>query len=151
MRLFIATMFVLAFLGCNTNQKPQKPKNLISKDVMVNVLHDIYIINLANGHLRNILVNSGFDTSQYLKEKYNVDSTQFVLSNNYYAHNSEEYNEIIQLLKEKLSKEQELFQLENQNEMKRKLDSKNETTNNSNSINEFEIDDSVLEELEDFQ
>ncbi|BAO75905.1 DUF4296 domain-containing protein [Winogradskyella sp. PG-2] len=108
----IRVIIVLCLLvfACNKDDKPKRPDNLIPKDKMSNILHDLYIINGAKGVNRKLLEANGFMPETYLLTKYNIDSIQFADSNAYYAFNTEEYKSIVSEAKARLEKEKVEFE-----------------------------------------
>ena len=107
MRIFKIVCLVLLMLGCNNNKinKPPKPENLISKDKMVEVLYDMVLINTAKGSDRRTLERRGIVPQDYIFSKHNIDSLQFVESNDYYSYNIDVYDEIFSKVKSKLEKD----------------------------------------------
>ncbi|WP_339751505.1 DUF4296 domain-containing protein [uncultured Winogradskyella sp.] len=107
----ISVLIVLSLLiiACNENDKPKKPDNLISKNKMSEILHDLYIINAAKGVNRKLLETNGFVPETYVLTKYNIDSAQFADSNTYYAFNTDVYKDIVDKVKARLEKEKEEF------------------------------------------
>ena len=101
----------LLILGCENNKinKPEKPENLISKKVMVDVLYDMALISSAKGSDRRILEKKGIVPQDYIYSKYNIDSLQFVASNNYYSHDIDLYEQLYIQVKSKLEKDKEEF------------------------------------------
>ena len=118
---------VLLFLGCENNKinKPKKPENLISKTVMVDVLYDMALISSAKGSDRRILEEKGIVPQEYIFSKYDIDSLQFVASNNYYSHDIDLYDQLYSQVKSKLEKDKEEFNeiLRKEKEEKAKQDS----------------------------
>jgi hypothetical protein len=92
--LIAITLFAL-ITSCYNSSKPKKPKNLISKDQMVEILIDVALINSAKGINKSIIENNGIVPDTYIYNKHQIDSLQFVLSNEYYTYNIKEYQEII--------------------------------------------------------
>ncbi|WP_298494207.1 DUF4296 domain-containing protein [uncultured Algibacter sp.] len=89
-------------VACNKLKGPKKPKNLISKDKMVNILIDAKLITSANSKNKTIMRDSGLDMNTYVYKKYNIDSLQFALSNDYYSFYIEDYEEIYTKLADSL-------------------------------------------------
>jgi hypothetical protein len=123
----LAVIFSLGLFvfGCKPQLKPEKPENLIPKDEMTLVLYDLFVVNSAKGIDRVLFENKGINPEVYILEKYNIDSTQFAKSNDYYAHDIEVYNDIIEKVKERITLEAEKFEViskEEQNK-ERKRDS----------------------------
>ena len=118
---------LLLITGCENNKinKPEKPENLISKKVMVDVLYDMALISSAKGSDRRVLEKKGIFPQDYIFTKYNIDSLQFVESNNYYSHDIDLYEELYSELRSKLEKDKEEFNeiLEEEKAEKAKKDS----------------------------
>ncbi|WP_347923864.1 DUF4296 domain-containing protein [Pontimicrobium sp. SW4] len=104
-----AIVCILVCIGCNSNriEKPKKPKNLIKKEKMVNILYDMSILTASKGVNKKVLENNGIMPESFIFEKYDIDSIQFVLSNEYYAYNLDTYEEIYNNVKARLTKEKE--------------------------------------------
>lgn len=73
---------------------PKKPKNLISKKTMVNILIDARIIGSATLINKQKMLKHGVKLEDYVFEKYGIDSLQFATSNAYYAYHINDYEEI---------------------------------------------------------
>lgn len=93
---------LLVLVGCTSSV--EKPKNLIGKDQMVNVLYDLSLLQAVR--MQNI---SGGISQQgindYIFKKYKIDSIQLAQSNKYYASDIEEYKKIVTAVKGKLEAE----------------------------------------------
>ncbi|RKE98506.1 DUF4296 domain-containing protein [Ichthyenterobacterium magnum] len=108
------------FLGCNKIDKPKKPENLISKDKMVDILFDTFVLNAAKGTQKQVLEKNGILPKSYIFEKYNIDSLQFALSNEYYAYNTEVYQSIINDLSSRIENEKKIYQTQKKIEEKKR-------------------------------
>ena len=97
--------------GCNNslNQKHSPPDNLISKEKMVDILHDMTLINVAKGVNKSILVNNGIIPEQFIFNKYSIDSTLFAISNDYYSYDLKTYQTIYEKVKIKLEKNKNII------------------------------------------
>lgn len=102
---------VLVGVGCNSNkiEKPKKPKNLIKKEEMVNILYDMAILTASKGVNKSLLENNGIMPESFVFDKYGIDSVQFTLSNEYYTYNLDTYEEIYNKVKERLAQEKKIF------------------------------------------
>jgi len=89
-------------ISCQDVKKPEKPKDLISKEKMANVLYDAYLTNAARNINNKILKNTGVKLDSLIYSKYDIDSLQFAESNTYYSANLKAYSEIISRVKERL-------------------------------------------------
>lgn len=101
-RLSIFIGIILVATSCYQYNKPEKPKDLITKDQMVNILIDVKLLTSANGKNKKILEDSKLHPEAYVYKKYNIDSSRFANSNNYYSYYAEEYNEIYSKIKDSL-------------------------------------------------
>ena len=100
--LFVGLFFIV--IACNNLKGPEKPKNLISKDRMVDILLDAKLIRSANSKNKIIMRDSSLNINTYVYEKHKIDSLQFALSNNYYAFHVDDYEEIYTTLADSLEK-----------------------------------------------
>lgn len=106
---FILTLLLLVSCQKNTIDKPKKPDNLISKDKMVEIIYDMSLITVAKGVNKRLLEDEGLNPREYVFKKHGIDSIQFIQSNNYYAYNLKNYDEIYTEVKLKLEKEKTYF------------------------------------------
>jgi hypothetical protein len=86
----------LLMISCNS-KAVEKPKNLISEDVMVDILYDLHVFNSIK---LNAISNANQDNrspADYIYQKYEVDSAQFASSDRYYAADIEEYEKCAHL------------------------------------------------------
>lgn len=93
-RFLIYITTAIIGVSCNTFQGPKKPHNLISKEKMVAILIDAKLLSSASSVNKRIMKTKGVDIDHYIFEKYQIDSLQFALSNNYYAFHVKDYEEI---------------------------------------------------------
>lgn len=96
-------ILVLICFSCEQRLKLNKPENLISKEKMVDVLSDMFIVTAAKGIDRKKFEVRGINPEKYILDKYNIDSTQFANSNNYYAHDIDAYTTIMEDIKTKIN------------------------------------------------
>ena len=103
MKKSILLGLIILVVGCNSNSV-EKPKNLIGKDKMIDILYDISLLEAIKTQNINggIAVKMGND---YIYKKYKIDSIQFVKSNKYYASDIAEYKKMFEKIKERLNAE----------------------------------------------
>ena len=102
LRIF-CLIFIMSFsISCQDVQKPEKPANLISQEIMIDILRDVYISNAARNINNKLLRNKNIKLDSVIFNKYRVDSLQFVLSNNYYSSNLDIYRDLLIKAQEKL-------------------------------------------------
>ncbi|SNR55903.1 protein of unknown function [Maribacter sedimenticola] len=77
-------LLMLVFVSC-AESLIEKPDNLIPKEKMVLILKDMAIVNAAKGTNLGKLKDNGIEPTEFIFEKYEIDSAQFVDSDRYYA------------------------------------------------------------------
>ena len=94
--------FVLSCTNSSLIEKPSQPKDLISKDKMVDIIYDMTLISVAKGVNKKILENNGIIPEQYIFNKHSIDSTIFAQNNEYYSFDLKIYQSIYDAVKIKL-------------------------------------------------
>jgi len=92
----------ILFLGCQDIKEIEKPENLIAKEVMVNILTDVYISNASRSINNKLLKEYNIRLDSLIYNKYHIDSLQFVESNAYYSSNLKTYTKLITSVEERL-------------------------------------------------
>jgi len=101
-RIIVLILLTFLVIGCYRLKNPPKPKHLISKDKMVNILIDIRLMSSATGTNKRILDNKVANKEAYIYNKYGIDSLQFAESNEYYAYHVAIYDDIYSRVKDSL-------------------------------------------------
>lgn len=117
---------LMTIVSCGKVEKPKKPENLIPKDKMVDILFDVFVFNAAKGTDKRILEENNVTPAVYIYDKYQIDSLQFVKSNEYYAYDIKTYDEIIGKVQAKLKAKKAKFQKQidaEEERRKKRLDS----------------------------
>lgn len=134
--LLVLTLFV----SCYDIEKPEKPKDLLSEDKMVDVLVEISIMSSAKGINKRILENNGIKPVEYIYKKHGIDSMQFVNSNTYYSHDIEVYDKIYDKVKDSITKLRDKYKAI-QNKEKKKKEKEKKELNKA----ELKLDQNLLE------
>ena len=101
------------FLGaCTSNTIIKKPKNLIPKDQMVDLLTDMYLAN-AGDNIKNINLKRNINYFPIIFEKYQIDTTRFKESNYYYTSRIDDYDGILAKIDTRLKALKKQFEIEN--------------------------------------
>ena len=108
-RFILFLIIILTAISCNFFDGPKKPKNLISKKKMVEILIDARLIGSATSINEEIMQKNGVKLDTYVFEKHGIDSLQFALSNEYYAYRIKEYEEIYNKVIDSLEKLKEVL------------------------------------------
>ncbi len=111
MKKILVIGIALIILSCDRTEKPPVPENLLSKDKMVEVLYDVYILNAAKGASKTVLEKNGIFPEDYVFQKHNIDSLQFAESNAYYGFYVEEYETILSKLEQKIDANRDKYQV----------------------------------------
>ncbi len=93
---------MMIFASCQDVNQPKKPKNIIPKDKMAEVLTEAYLANAARSVDNKSILVSGVKMDSLIYTKFGIDSLQFVQSNDYYAANINSYMEIFQKVENNL-------------------------------------------------
>lgn len=102
MKTICALLVVLVLTSCQDKNKVnfEKPKDLIPKAEMIDMLYDMHLA-VAASNMKDI----GLERRNYMSlvyEKYGVDSTRFYDSNLYYTSKIQEYEEIFEEVERRL-------------------------------------------------
>ena len=111
-KIFLLIAFIILF-SCG-EEVIDMPVNLISKEKMIDILYDMAIINAAKINAPQVMEDRNFAPMQYIYNKYEIDSIQFVSSDLYYASKPLEYEDIYEKLEERIKKEKERFEKQNE-------------------------------------
>ena len=96
MNKYLYILILSIFLGaCTSNTILKKPKNLIPKEQMVDLLTDIFIAD-GGDHIKNLNLQRNVNYFPYVFKKYQIDTTRFKESNYYYTSRIDDYDEILQ-------------------------------------------------------
>lgn len=96
------TAIMLVASGCK-DKVIEKPKNLIDRDKMVDIIYDLALLEAAKSQTAGTYQYPR--SSKFLKEKYKIDSLTFAQSTQYYASDMKEYKKIYEEVKERLNAE----------------------------------------------
>ena len=105
----LTCIFLVLFSCSFTIEKKEVPDNLISEEEMINILYDMSLISVSKGINKRILENNGMKPKKYILKKYDIDSLQFVTSNEYYSKDLERYLSIYEEVLNKLEVNREFI------------------------------------------
>lgn len=143
-RFLLYTVCGVMMVSCYTFNKPDKPKHLLSKKEMVNIIIDLKLMASSNGSNKKILEDNGVYSDDYVYKKYHIDSLTFALNNDYYSFYINDYEEIYKEVKDSLEALNEFYKEVEKEELreKRKQDSISKIRK-KDSINGLRTKDSV--------
>ncbi|WP_255473256.1 DUF4296 domain-containing protein [Formosa sp. L2A11] len=109
-RLILGILILFSITSCHDISKPAKPKNLISKNKMIDIIIDMSMLSATRGFDKKKLDSNSISVKSYIYNKYNIDSLQFVKSNEYYSYNLEEYEALYEKVDDSLKALKQKFQ-----------------------------------------
>lgn len=116
MKRFLAFLWIISLASSCVEKVIEKPKDLISKERMTNILFDIAILQGAKSTNSIVLENNGIEIMPLIYEKYQIDSVQFVQSDLYYASVPLTYQSIYETIEARL--EQQRVSIEEERKQK---------------------------------
>lgn len=95
---------IVAFVACK-EEIIKKPKKLIEKDIMINIMYDLSILEAIK--YQHLTSNEDYNTNPtaFILKKYKVDSIQFAKSNSYYATDYKNYKKMYKAVTDRLEKD----------------------------------------------
>ncbi len=100
----ILFIVIISFFGCDKSLV-EKPDNLIAKNVMMDMMYDMSILDALKYQNANSLYTNGINPKRYIYEKYKIDSLQYVKSNAYYAADYKEYKDMFDAVNKRIKVE----------------------------------------------
>jgi len=113
-------ILISLILSCK-EEVVKKPENLIEKEVMVDVMYDLALLEAIKYQSTNALETHKINPDEYIYKKYKIDSAQFVQSNMYYASDYKEYKNMYDQINSRLAKNKSLLEEAIKNEKDKAL------------------------------
>jgi uncharacterized protein DUF4296 len=101
MKKIALAVVLFVFFSCG-NSVVEKPEHLLSKDVMVDILYDLTIIQSAENLDPLPFSQNDIKVNEIIYKKYNTDSVSLAQSNRYYASDPHEYQKMFKRVSEKI-------------------------------------------------
>jgi hypothetical protein len=102
MKKTILFLVVLTFLVSCKEEVVQKPERLIEKDVMLDIMYDLSVLEAIKYQNPVSLDTFKINPRDFILKKYKVDSLQFAKSNVYYASDYEDYKLMFEQITKRL-------------------------------------------------
>lgn len=102
MKKILAFLAIIIFVISCKNDVAEKPKNLIEKEQMVDVMYDLSLLSAMRSQNPVMMDSFKNNSNEYIYKKYKIDSTQFAQSNIYYAADYKEYKAMYDQVKLRL-------------------------------------------------
>ena len=100
-KIIILLTIITLFVGCK-EEVVQKPERLIEKDVMLDVMYDLAVLEAIKYQNPVSLDTFKINPRDFILKKYKVDSLQFAKSNVYYASDYEDYKLMFEQITKRL-------------------------------------------------
>ncbi len=102
-KTFLLITIIVAFTCCK-NEAVKRPNPLIAREVMVNIMYDLTILDAIKYQNLNNLETHKIKPNEYIFKKYKIDSLQFARNNAYYASDFKTYKDIYDSVSKRLDK-----------------------------------------------
>ena len=110
MKYIVTLFFGMILLVSCAEKVVEEPENLIPKEKMTEILHDLAILNASKSLTGNKFKDSGIEVMEFLYEKYNIDSAQFSQSDLYYASIPLEYQSIYEGVEARIKQQKDTLE-----------------------------------------
>ncbi|MDP2059426.1 MAG: DUF4296 domain-containing protein [Flavobacteriaceae bacterium] len=105
MKYLVLIWMISAVVACQSIDDIKKPKNLIDKEKMADILYDIAMLNAGKSYSPVMMQESEIDYNEYIFKKHGIDSLQFAKSNAYYTDNLDKYLAVFTLVEDRIKAE----------------------------------------------
>ena len=97
----VTILLFLFIISCTSNTIYKKPKDLIDRNLMIDIWVDLYIAKGARS-VKTKDLRRNIDYVPLVLRKYHIDSAQFSNSNIYYTSRIDEYEKMFKEVKKRL-------------------------------------------------
>lgn len=84
-RLLIFLLSIFLLTACDKSFKDPKPENFIEKEVMEDIMYDIKLLSSARSKNFKLLKDNNVNSSEYIYNKYKIDSLTLRQNIDYYS------------------------------------------------------------------
>lgn len=110
MNKIILCALVLIILTACEKELVKKPKLLIEREKMVNIMYDLSLLEAMKLEQNSLIDSIKYTANQYIYKKYKIDSVQFAQNNIYYASDYKDYEKMYNEIKVRLQNEKKLVE-----------------------------------------
>lgn len=101
MKEILCIVSMVFLFSCQSKVNYEKPKDLIPKEEMIDLLYDMHLA-IGASNVTNKKFEKDRNYMSLVYEKYQIDSTRFAISNIYYTSQAEEYEEMFEEVERRL-------------------------------------------------
>lgn len=109
MKQLLVILLVVLIISCSNNPVP-KPDNLLSEEVMKDILFDVAILQAAESTVGYRLTQNNIKLTPFIYKKYKIDSLTYYQNQKYYAADLKKYKKMYREILERLDKEEAQYQ-----------------------------------------
>ena len=102
MKKIVSFLAILTLLVSCKDVVVQKPERLIEKDVMLDMMYDLAVLEAIKYQNPASLDTFKINSRDYIYKKYKIDSLQFAKSNVYYASDYDDYKLMFEQISKRL-------------------------------------------------
>ena len=106
-KIILCTLVLIILAACE-KELVKKPKRLIEREKMVNIMYDLSLLEAMKVEQNSLIDSIKYTANQYIYKKYKIDSVQFAQSNIYYAADYKDYEKMYNEIKVRLQNEKKL-------------------------------------------
>ncbi len=123
MKNLVPFFVILTILGCKEDLV-KKPKLLIDRQQMVNIMYDLSLLEAIKYQNPGVLDSNQIHPKQFIYKKYGVDSLQLAQNNVYYASDYKNYKIMYEEVVKRIEKDKNRAKAIIKNQAKKKLKEK---------------------------
>jgi hypothetical protein len=101
MKKLIFIFISVLLISCNEKPVP-KPDNLLSKEVMEEIIYDMAILQAAETHKPQILSDNNIKIKDFIYKKYKIDSATYFQNYKYFASDIKSFKKIYKHVNERI-------------------------------------------------
>lgn len=109
MKQLLVMLLGVLIISCSNNPVP-KPDNLLSEEVMKDILFDVAILQAAESTVGYKLTQNNIKLTPFIYKKYKIDSLTYYQNQKYYAADLKKYKKMYREILERLDKEEAQYQ-----------------------------------------
>jgi hypothetical protein len=94
-------MIAIVLVSCSKKPVP-KPDNLLSKEVMEEIIYELAILQAAESHRPQVLIDNEIEVKQFIYKKHNIDSITYFQNYKYYASDIKSFKKIYKHVNERI-------------------------------------------------
>lgn len=94
-------MITIVLVSCSERPIP-KPENLLSREVMEEIVYDLAVLQAAESHKPQVLTDNKIEIKQFIYKKYNIDSLTYFQNYKYYASDIKAFKKIYKHVNERI-------------------------------------------------